>query len=259
MKNFITLLNKEMKESLKNGKWIWLPIVLIMIGVSQPLSSYYLPQILEVAGNLPEGAVIEFPTPSGEEVLIGTLSQFGSIGTLLFILATMSVISQERDNGSLTLVMVRPVSAIQYIGSKCVAQLLLLLSSFAASYLLTWYYTNLLFNSVPWSLVLSSLFVYSLWIVLTVVLTIFIGTLLRNSGGIAGVSVLLLGTVSLLSSLLPKYMKWSPANLREQASIILLQGEWFRSVSLVVFTTVGLALLLFSLAVLSFKRFESFN
>lgn len=259
MKNFLTLLNKEMKESLKNGKWIWLPIVLIMIGVSQPLSSYYLPQILEVAGNLPEGADIEFPIPSGEEVLIGTLSQFGSIGTLLFILATMSVISQERENGSLTLVMVRPVSAVQYIASKCVAQLLLLLTSFAASYFLTWYYTNLLFDPVPWSLMVNSLFVYSLWIVLTVVLTIFIGTLLRNIGGIAGVSVLLLGAVSLLSSLLPKYMKWNPANLREQASIILLQGEWVRSVSLVVFTTAGISALFFLLAVLSFKRFESFN
>ena len=55
------------------------------------------------------------------------MSQYGTIGTLLFVLATMGVISQERQNGSLTLVMVRPVSAFQYIGSKYAAQLFILL------------------------------------------------------------------------------------------------------------------------------------
>ena len=92
MKNFLTLFKKEMKESLRNGKWIWLPIVLIIIGISQPITNYYMPQILEAAGNLPEGAVIDFPTPTGEEVLMGTMSQYGMIGTLLFVLATMGVI-----------------------------------------------------------------------------------------------------------------------------------------------------------------------
>src|SRR4051794_18241357 len=188
MKNFLTLFKKEMKESLRNGKWIWLPIVLIIIGISQPITNYYMPQILEAAGNLPEGAVIDFPTPTGEEVLMGTMSQYGMIGTLLFVLATMGVVSQERQNGSLTLVMVRPVSALQYIASKCAAQLTILLSALVASYLLTWYYTNILFSPVPWQTMLGSLVVYSLWIVFIVVVTVLFGTMLKSSGGIAGAS-----------------------------------------------------------------------
>ena len=103
MRNFLILFKKEMKESVRSGKWVWLPIVLMVIGLSQPLTTYYMPQILEMAGNLPEGAVIEIPKPSGEEVLIGTMSQYGTIGTLLFVLAMMGVISQERQTGSLTL------------------------------------------------------------------------------------------------------------------------------------------------------------
>jgi ABC-2 type transport system permease protein len=259
MKNFLILFNKEMKESLRNGKWIWLPIVLMIIGVSQPLTSYYMPQILEAAGNLPEGAVIDIPTPTGEEVLIGTLSQYGTIGSLLFVLSMMGVISQERQNGSLTLVMVRPVSAIQYIGSKFLAQLSILFSSLAASYLLTWYYTNFLFNYVSWQLMLTSFLVYSLWIVFIAAVTIFAGTLLRSSGGIAGASILFLSLISLLTTLLPKYMKWSPASLREQASILLMEGPWDSASWLVVYSAIGLSLLLFSLAVFSFKRFESFG
>ncbi|WP_428912667.1 ABC transporter permease [Niallia sp. Krafla_26] len=254
MRNFLTLFKKEMQESLRNGKWIWLPIVMIIIGITQPITSYYMPQILEAAGNLPEGAVIEIPTPTGEEVLMGTLSQYGTIGTLLFVLATMGVISQERQNGSLTLLMVRPISALQYISSKCVAQLFILLVALGVSYLFTWYYTNLLFSYVPWDRMLGSLVVYSLWIVFIVVVTVLFGTWLKSSGGIAGASALLLAVISLATTLFPKYTEWSPGNLRAQSSVVLLEGQWLSSVWTVVWSTLGLSVALFGMAVYSFKR-----
>ena len=259
MKNFLTLFKKEMKEGLRSGKWIWLPIVMMIIGMTQPITSYYMPQILEAAGNLPEGAVIEIPTPTGEEVLMGTLSQYGTMGTLLFVLATMGVIAQERQNGSLMLVMVRPVNAFQYIASKCAAQLCILLAALWASYLLTWYYTNILFSSVPWDRMLGSLVVYSLWIVFIVVVTVLFGTLLKSSGGIAGASILLLAVFSLATTLFPKYTEWSPGNLRAQASVILLEGEWVSSIWTVVWSTLGISAVLFGLAVYFFKRIESFE
>ena len=103
---------------------------------------------------------------------------------------------------------------------------------------------------------LDSLVVYSLWVVFITAVTLLAGTLLRNNGGIAGVSVLFLAIISLLTMLLPKYMEWSPGNLRAQAAKILLEGEWGSSVWLVVFSTL---VLLFGLAVFLFKRFESFG
>ncbi|MCM3671848.1 ABC transporter permease subunit [Mesobacillus maritimus] len=259
MRNFIILFKKEMKEGARSGKWVWLPIVLMVIGISQPLTNFYMPQILEMAGNLPEGAVIEIPMPSGEEVLIGTLSQYGTIGTLLFVLAMMNVISHERQTGALAFVMMRPVSAFQYMASKYVAQLCILLISLAASYILTWYYTNILFDHVAWTLMLASLAVYSLWIVFLVAVTLFVGTLLRSSGGIAGVSVVFLSVISLLTTLLPKYMEWSPGNLRAEASNILLEGEWGSSATLVSLSTLALSVLFFGLAVYMFKKFERFG
>ncbi|MBP2243275.1 ABC-2 type transport system permease protein [Cytobacillus eiseniae] len=259
MRNFIVLFKKEMKESMRSGKWIWLPIVMMVIGISQPLTSYYMPQILEMAGNLPEGTVIEIPMPTGAEVLVGTMSQYGTIGTLLFVLALMNVISHERQTGSLSFVMVRPVSALQYIISKYISQLSILLVALAASYLLTWYYTTILFDQVPWHLMLASLAIYSLWIIFLTAVTLFVGTLLRNSGGIAGVSVLFLGVISILTTLLPKYMEWSPGNLRQEASKILIEGEWGQSASLVSLSTLALSILFLGLAVLVFKKFERFG
>ena len=51
----------------------------------------------------------------------------------------------------------------------------------------------------------------------------------------------------------------SPGNLRAEAATILIEGEWGSSVWLVVFSTLGLSVLLFGLAVFLFKRFESFG
>ncbi|WP_339148715.1 MULTISPECIES: ABC transporter permease subunit [unclassified Sutcliffiella] len=258
MKNFITLFVKEMQESMRNGKWIWLPIVIMIIGISQPITSYYMPQIIESAGNLPEGAVIEIPIPSGEEVLAGVLGQYGTLATLLFVLVTMSAISMERQNGTLTLVMARPVQALQYILSKWAAQLVIALVSLLLSYLLTWYYTNLLFNKVDWKIMLASLGVYSLWVVLIISVTILAGTLLRTSGGIAGVSISFLALLTVSTGLFTKFMEWSPAKLREHATSILMQGELLENGLLVIAATLSLSLLLVLLAIFNFKRFEQF-
>ncbi|WP_096155828.1 MULTISPECIES: ABC transporter permease [Bacillus] len=258
MKNMLVLLRKEMVESVKNGKWIWLPIVFVIIGITQPISSYYMPQIIEMAGNLPEGAKIELPIPTGEEVLAGTLGQYGTIGTLLFVLATMGVISNERQNGSLTLVMVRPVSPAQYILSKWIGQLILTLVSLFLSYGLTWYYTNLLFNQVSMSAFFSSFLMYSLWIVFIVSLTILLGTVLPNNGGIAGASISILAALSLLTSLLTKFMEWSPATLRNQATNILLHQEVLETFFIATSATIILSASFVALAIFNFKRLERF-
>ncbi|MDP4549669.1 ABC transporter permease subunit [Alkalihalobacillus macyae] len=257
MNRFLTLVNKEIIELMRNGKLIWLPVVLMILGISQPLTSYYMPQILDMAGNLPEGASITIPTPSGEEVLIGALSQYGTIGTLLFVLATMNVIAQERQNGSITLVMVRPVNEWQYIGSKYVVQLALLLTSLILSYCITWYYTNLLFTTVDWKVMMSSLFIYSFWVLFVVSVTLFVGTFLEHNGGIAGVSLLFLSLISLLTSLLPKFMEWSPGNLRVEATKLLVEQQWSQSTVLVIGSTTTLSLLLFISGVLVFRRLSS--
>ncbi|WP_400245251.1 ABC transporter permease [Niallia sp. JL1B1071] len=258
MRNFLTLFQKEMLESKRNGKWIWLPVVMMILGVSQPITTYYMPQIIEKAGNLPEGTKIEFPVPTGAEVLAATLSQYGTIGTLLFVLATMGIISHERQNNVLILIMARPVSAFQYIACKWSSQVIIALTSLFLSYVLTWYYTNLLFLPVRWIDALTSFLIYSLWIIFILTFTIWLGTLLRNTGGIAGVSLTFLAVLSLLTGLITKYMKWSPATLRNEATSILMHNQSIDTFLLPVFSTIGLSVILFVLAVFTFRRLERF-
>lgn len=50
MNSFIVLVNKEFTQMIRDFKIIWLPLVFILLGITQPVMTYYLPTILEALG-----------------------------------------------------------------------------------------------------------------------------------------------------------------------------------------------------------------
>lgn len=255
MKIFLTLFQKEWLEAWRDKKLLWLPIVMIILAVSQPISYYYMEDILAVAGNLPEGAVIDIPVPTGEEVISSILSQFDLIGTAIVILSVMGAISNERNNGALSLVMARPVTPLQYIVSKWLVHASILIISFGVSYLFAYYYISLLFNEVSFMRLFISFAIYSLWIIFVMTVTLFVGTWVNKTGGIAGVSVMLVAALYLANSIFPKFMKWNPANASQQSYYLLITGNVEDTLYLMVITSCLLILILILLAVLRFSRF----
>lgn len=258
MNSFFMLFQKEWTESWRDGKLLWLPVILILLGLIQPLSLYYMPQIIDMAGNLPEGSVIDIPRPRGEEVMASTLSQFGTVGTAIFVFSVMGSIVHERNQESLSLVMARPVSPLQYIGSKWLQQVLLVLVSFAASYGLAFYYTNLLFGKVEFDRFLFSLSVYSIWIIFVMSVTMFFSALFRHIGGIAGMSICFIAFVSLAGSLFPRFTEWMPDKAKSQADYFIMHGSWDHAFGWMVFSSLGIVILLFMCTVFVFKRYESY-
>ncbi|KMM56724.1 membrane protein [Bacillus glycinifermentans] len=258
MNSFYILFQKEWKESWKDGKLLWLPVVLILIGLMQPISLYYMPEIIDMAGNLPDGAVINIPKPSGEEVLASTLSQFGTVGTAIFVFSVMGSIVNERNQGSLSLIMARPVSPLHYVGSKWLAHVILALLSFIASYSLVFYYTNLLFTPVAFSKFLFSLLVYGIWIVFAMTITLFFSALFRHIGGIAGASIGMIAAVSFAGSLFPRFTEWTPDKAQNQAVYFIKNGSWDDAFGLMVFSSAGIVILLFACIMFVFKRYESY-
>lgn len=221
MKEFNALFHKEWMEAWREKKLIWLPAVILLVTLLQPISLYFMPTILENSNGLPPGAVIELPIPSGEEVMASTLSQLHTIGTAIIVLACMNVIVQERNNGSLMQLFSRPLKTASYIFSKWTMLVLLHLSAFSLSYGAAWYYTNILFSKVSFTLVWKSFLIYCLWIVLVITVTLFIGTFLRRSGGVAGISILILASIGIMSSVLPDIAAYLPSNLLVLATEIL--------------------------------------
>ena len=104
----------------------------------------------------------------------------------------------------------------------------------------------------------SSLVIYCFWVLFVVSVTIFVGTFIRHNSGIAGVSLLFLALISLLTSLLPKFMEWSPGNVRGEATKVLVEHQWGQSAWIVMGSTMTLSLLLFIAGVMVMKRYKHY-
>lgn len=86
---------------IRDFKIIWLPIVFILLGLTQPIMMYYLPLILTTLGGV-DGITIDpaMTKLDGREVLASTLnSQFDQLGIIILVVAVMGVIQAEKASG----------------------------------------------------------------------------------------------------------------------------------------------------------------
>jgi ABC-2 type transport system permease protein len=225
MKQWLTLFQKEILEMWRNFKWIWVPITFILLGVSEPLTNYYMRDILDSLGGLPEGAVIDIPLPSAGAVLASGLSQYSSIGVLIIVLITMGTIAGERKSGVAAMILVKPVSYLAFVTSKWAAGLLLVWVSLFIGYLSTWYYTGQLFDWIPIGAFFQSYALYGLWLTVILTVTVFLSASLLAPGMAGFISLALALIVSIISGTLSHLLEWSPSQLTSYASALLTAGE----------------------------------
>ncbi|MGG1242199.1 ABC transporter permease subunit [Bacillus cabrialesii] len=258
MKVMLTLLKKEWLEGWKSGKLIWLPLAMMIVGLTQPLTIYYMPEIIEHGGNLPDGMKISFTVPSGSEVMVSTLSQFNTLGMALIIFSVMGCVANERNQGVTSLIMSRPVTAAHYIVSKWLTQSVIGIGAFAAGYGLAYYYVRLLFEHTSFSHFAASLGLYALWIMFIVTAGLAGSTMFRSLGAAAAFGIGLTAAVSFAVSLFPDGAKWLPAELCKQAEHILLHGESADFFAWSLIFSILCIMLLAMFSVWRFQRYESY-
>lgn len=258
MRQWLTLFKKELLKMWRNFKWIWLPLVFIVLGMTEPLTSYYMPKIIDAVGGMPEGTIIQIPTPAANEVLLMVVNQLGLLGVLIIVLASMGVIASERKSGLAAMILVKPIPIFSYVSAKWVSVLMLGFFALFLGYLSGWYYTAVLFETVPLQLVIKSYFIFAIWYAFILTLTVFFSSIFKVAG-ITG--FLTLGTIMVLSiatNALGDIMAWSPANLSDSVASLLIGGqlgEHFWLAFLVTLILVG-AMLMGSVAILKNKELE---
>lgn len=234
------LFKKEMIENWRNYKWIWVPLVIILLAIMDPISSYYLPQIIESVGGLPDGTVIEMPTPLSSEVVMMSLGQFSSLGVLIIVLMSMGTIAGERSSGVSELILVKPISYFNYITSKWASLLLLVWVSFSVGMITSWYYINILFGELLFTSLLLIILFYGLWLTLVITLSIFYNTLFKTPGLVGAFTIVTIMAMSVLTSIFGNHLTWSPNNLSGHIHETLLSNEV--STDLIATSMIALAL-----------------
>ncbi|MBY8911888.1 ABC transporter permease [Bacillus sp. YC2] len=258
MRVLMAVMQKEWLESWKNGKLIWLPVAMMIIGIMEPLSVYYMPDIIAHAGNLPAGSVIDIPKPAGNEVMISTLSQFSLIGTALFIFSVMGSVVQERNQGILSLIMSRPVSAFSYIAGKWIVQSFICIGAFAGGSGLAYYYIRVLFEQTVPGRFLPALGVYALWVLFVVTCGLAASTFFRSQGAAAAAGIGLAAAISLAASLFPDEARWLPSELKTQADYMLMHGKWGDFFNWSLSASVLCVMLLAASSIWRFHRYETY-
>jgi ABC-2 type transport system permease protein len=257
MKQFFIFLKKECLESWRNYKWIWMPLVYILLGLTQPITTYYMPKILKSAGNLPKGAIIKIPTPSAPEVLFSTIDQqFNMIGVLVVVLAFMAAIPGEKKSGNASLILVKPVSFSAYILAKWTSALFVVWVSYLLGMMANWYYTYLLFGWVDLGWVIKGFLIYGFWLILIVTFVFFFGCFVKSSGVNAFLSLGLTILLGFVTSFLSNKLLWLPSQLPMYTGKILTTKTIPNGMYEAVFVTILLIALFLVVGINIFKRKE---
>lgn len=238
-----TLFQKELVENWRNFKWIWVPLVLILLAIMDPITMHYMPVILENFGGLPDGTVLELPTPSTTEIMMMSLSQLDTIGLIVIVLMSMGIIANERKSGVLELTLVKPVSFTSFVTAKWTSLVLITNASLMVALLASWYYTNLLFDSIAFSSILLVMLFFGIWYTFIVSLIILFSTWTRSAGVVAALSI---GSVIILStgtSIFSTYLAWSPTQISTYIQEMLLTNtvstDFMMTIGMTIIAIVG--------------------
>ncbi|MWC30687.1 ABC transporter permease [Paenibacillus sp. MMS18-CY102] len=249
---WIVLFRKEWLEALRSMKLVWMPLVFALLGAGQPISAYFMPQIMEHAGNLPEDAVISIPLPSPSEALAQVMQQFGTLGVLIVVLAFMGTVSSEIASGTASFTLVKPVSRLAVVTAKWATALSIVWLSYAIGFGAGWYYDEMLIGSPAVGSALAGFGAYGLWLSFVVTLTVLFSVLLRSAAGTAFAALALTVVLSIASSLLPNV--WQPGALPGVAASIVQGLHVEQSAAIIAETLCGIVLLIAAASLILRRR-----
>lgn len=180
MREFNVLLQKEFREAWRSWKFLWIPLVFALLGMSDPIINYYMMDILNAVGNLPEGFAISMPELAPADLLQASIGQFQTIGLLVLIATFVGTISKERANGMATLLYVRPISFATYFMSKFVVMSAVGLVSIVAGFTASVYYTVVLYGNFEVTRLLASLATYFVWLLFVIAITLLMSAAFKT-------------------------------------------------------------------------------
>ncbi|HBT73471.1 MAG TPA: ABC transporter permease [Lysinibacillus sp.] len=172
MSGFKVLLQKEYREAWRSWKFLWIPLVFALLGMSDPLTNYYMMDILNAVGNVPEGFEMLMPELVPVDLLQASIGQFQTIGLLVMMASFVGAISKERASGMATLLYARPISYGAYFMSKFIVIGTVCFVSILAGFAASVYYTSILYGTLDIGALLISFCTYYIWLLFVIAVSL---------------------------------------------------------------------------------------
>jgi len=203
MTGFWVMLQKEWLEQRRTARLLIVVIVLTFFGLLSPLLARYMIEIFEMIPGVEDIAKV-IPPPTFMDAIGQYVKNLQQFSVLLAIFLAMGSVAQEKDKGTVVLVLVKPVARGTFLAAKFFSLGL----TFAIGLILAgaagYYYTFLLFEAPAigaW-LALNGL----IWLsaMVYVALTLLASTLVKQQAAAAGLgfgALLLLGGLGAVPTL----------------------------------------------------------
>lgn len=250
---WITIFQKELLKLWRNKQFVWVPLVLILIAIMDSVTYYFLPEIMELSGGLPEGAVFEVPQLQAHESILLGLEALAFTGTLIIALISMGTIASERKSGVAEIILTKPIKAVNYITAKWTALVIISLLSLFVALVANWYYSNILFGEVAFTVILTTFFFYLFWFILIVSIAIFFNSFLRKPGIVFALTAIVIFLMSIINTLFGHKLTYFPNQLTNHIQTFLLANKVPEELYMTTGIMVALIVFLLSCATSIFK------
>jgi ABC-2 type transport system permease protein len=162
-----------------------------------PLLAYFTPQMLRAVPGAEQFADL-VPTPTTADALSQYIKNISQFGFILAILLGMGAVAGEKERGTASLILSKPMARGAFVTSKFIAQMTVYLLGFLLALLGAYFYTLVLFGEIDFSaLVLITLLLFA-WLLPYVTVTLLGSVLAGSTSAAAGIA--LAGAVVLLIS-----------------------------------------------------------
>jgi ABC-2 type transport system permease protein len=219
MDGFTVMFRKELLEAWRSQRLLVVAVIFLLLGIISPVGAKYLPELLKTLGAGQQGVQIIVPAPTVNDAITQFLKNVAGTGVFVALLLPMGVIVREKEQGTASFVLTKPVSRQAFLAAKALALCAVLTIGVALATVAAYFYTAVLFQPVPIGaflgcalLVLLSLLVYASFT--------FLGSALTSSP-LAAVGVGLAAWLVLsLLGILPHVGPYTPAGLVEAAGAV---------------------------------------
>ena len=220
---FGVALRKELLQQWRTRRLLIVAAVFGLFGLSSPLVAYFTPQMLMAIPGAESFADL-VPTPTAADAMVQYSKNLTQFGFLLALLLGMGAVAGEKERGTASLVLSKPMTRWGFVASKLVAQLAVYLLGFMLALPGAYIYTVVLFGDLqfgPFALLNLVLFFWLLpYVAVTLVGSVLANTTNAAAGlGLVGVVGLLIASgIPQIAGLLPGALAGWAGQLGSQAA-----------------------------------------
>jgi len=218
---FLAAVRKEIIQQWRTKRFMVILAVFLLFGLGSPVMSKMVPELVKAEPGGEELAKL-LPPPTAAEAMGSYVEFIGTFGYIIVILLGMNAIAGEKESGTASLILSKPMPRWVFVLSKFTAQSLVYTLAILVGALAVYYCTFVLFGAVDALILIKINLLLLLWLLTytgVVTLATVLGRTIATAAGVGlGLSVLI-G----LTGNIPHYGKWTPNGLMGWANA-LLQG-----------------------------------